>query len=107
MQPKENLAYGNSEKSTCNPQNGSAPQVNKAHFGRCVLLFRDGSLHLTSSGAGAVKLVFKRQRKLTTQVLMSGRETQCEDQNVKLLSSIYEADQVSSPSISIAEGLCS
>lgn len=95
MQPRENLAYGNSETTTCNPQNGSTPQLNNVHFGRCVLLFRHGSLHLTSSGAGPVKLVLKRQRKLTTQVVMSGRETQCEDQKVKLLSSIYEVDQVS------------
>lgn len=62
--------------TTCNSQNGSTPQLGNVHFGRCVLLFRYGSLHLTSSGTDAFKLVLKRQRKLITQVVMGGRETQ-------------------------------
>lgn len=68
--------------TTCNSQNGSTPQLSNVHFGRCVLLLTCGSLHLTSSGAGAVKVVLKRQRKLITQILMSGRETKCEDDSV-------------------------
>lgn len=95
MHLKENLVYGNQEMTTCNSQNGSTPQLSNVHFGRSALLLRYGSLHLTSSEAGAVKLVLKRWRKLITQVLMSGRETKREGHNVKPLSSIYEVDQVS------------
>lgn len=72
--------------TTCNSQNGSTPQLNNVHFGRCVLLFRYGSLHLTTSGC------FQEAEKIDHTSCYGGKRN---TDNVKLLSSIYQVDQVS------------